>query len=595
MSKLPTRKEIEENAKWDLSPLFETDEAWEAAFSKCTEDISKIEALSGTLKNSPEGLFNGLEVSNEVSLMLERLFVYAKMRRDEDNTLAKYQAMTDRALQLSVALGAASAFMMPEILSIKEETLTQWAELPVLSAYKRVLYETARKRPHILSEGEERLLALSAEPLAALDDIFTMLNNADMDFGFIKNEKGEKAQLTHGNYRSFIESKHRPTRKAAYQTLYKKYLGLSNTLSQTYSASVKSDTFFCRARNYKSSLDAALFSNNVPQTVYTGLIEAVESRLPALEAYLKLRRDALKLKKLKMYDLYVPIVETVPPSIEYEDAKALVLEGLAPLGNEYVELLKKAFNERWIDVYETRGKTSGAYSWGAYGSHPYILLNYQPEADYAFTLAHELGHSLHTHFSDSSLPYQDAQYRIMAAEVASTVNEVLLTKYMLNNAKDLRYKAYIVNHFLEQFRTTVFRQTMFAAFEQKTHAMAEEGTPLTVDSLSGLYRELNKKYYPGVEVDEYISMEWARIPHFYNAFYVYQYATGFSAAVAIAKGILEGKGLSSYLNFLKSGCTEYPIVLLQNAGVDLTQKASILTSLDEFADAVSLLRELLGF
>ncbi|HPY36289.1 MAG TPA: oligoendopeptidase F, partial [Clostridia bacterium] len=508
---------------------------------------------------------------------------------------AKYQAMTDRALQLSVALGAASAFMMPEILSIEEKTLTQWSELPVLSAYKRVLYETARKRPHILSEGEERLLALSAEPLAALDDIFTMLNNADMDFGFIKNEKGEKTELTHGNYRSFIESKHRPTRKAAYQALYKKYLGLSNTLSQTYSASVKSDIFFCRARNYKSSLDAALFSNNVPVTVYTGLIEAVESRLPVLKEYLKLRRDALKLKKLKMYDLYVPIVKTVPPSIEYEDAKALVLEGLAPLGSEYIGLLKKAFNERWIDVYETRGKTSGAYSWGAYGSHPYILLNYQPETDYAFTLAHELGHSLHTHFSDSNLPYQDAQYRIMAAEVASTVNEVLLTKYMLVNAKDSSYKAYIVNHFLEQFRTTVFRQTMFAAFEQKTHAMAEEGTPLTVDSLSGLYSELNKKYYPGVEVDEYISMEWARIPHFYNAFYVYQYATGFSAAVAIAKGILEGRGLSSYLNFLKSGCTEYPIVLLQNAGVDLTQKASILTSLDEFKDAVSLLRELLGF
>jgi len=595
MSKLPTRKDIEENAKWDLSPLFETDEAWEAAFSKCSEDISKIEALAGTLNKSPEGLLNGLEVSNEVSLLLERLFVYAKMRRDEDNTLAKYQAMTDRALQLSVALGAASAFMMPEILSIEEKTLTQWSELPVLSAYKRVLYETARKRPHILSEGEERLLALSAEPLAALDDIFTMLNNADMDFGFIKNEKGEKTELTHGNYRSFIESKHRPTRKAAYQALYKKYLGLSNTLSQTYSASVKSDIFFCRARNYKSSLDAALFSNNVPVTVYTGLIEAVESRLPVLKEYLKLRRDALKLKKLKMYDLYVPIVKTVPPSIEYEDAKALVLEGLAPLGSEYIGLLKKAFNERWIDVYETRGKTSGAYSWGAYGSHPYILLNYQPETDYAFTLAHELGHSLHTHFSDSNLPYQDAQYRIMAAEVASTVNEVLLTKYMLVNAKDSSYKAYIVNHFLEQFRTTVFRQTMFAAFEQKTHAMAEEGTPLTVDSLSGLYSELNKKYYPGVEVDEYISMEWARIPHFYNAFYVYQYATGFSAAVAIAKGILEGRGLSSYLNFLKSGCTEYPIVLLQNAGVDLTQKASILTSLDEFKDAVSLLRELLGF
>lgn len=595
MSKLPTRKDIEENAKWDLSPLFETDEAWEAAFSKCSEDISKIEALAGTLNKSPEGLLNGLEVSNEVSLLLERLFVYAKMRRDEDNTLAKYQAMTDRALQLSVALGAASAFMMPEILSIEEKTLTQWSELPVLSAYKRVLYETARKRPHILSEGEERLLALSAEPLAALDDIFTMLNNADMDFGFIKNEKGEKTELTHGNYRSFIESKHRPTRKAAYQALYKKYLGLSNTLSQTYSASVKSDIFFCRARNYKSSLDAALFSNNVPVTVYTGLIEAVESRLPVLKEYLKLRRDALKLKKLKMYDLYVPIVKTVPPSIEYEDAKALVLEGLAPLGSEYIGLLKKAFNERWIDVYETRGKTSGAYSWGAYGSHPYILLNYQPETDYAFTLAHELGHSLHTHFSDSNLPYQDAQYRIMAAEVASTVNEVLLTKYMLVNAKVSSYKAYIVNHFLEQFRTTVFRQTMFAAFEQKTHAMAEEGTPLTVDSLSGLYSELNKKYYPGVEVDEYISMEWARIPHFYNAFYVYQYATGFSAAVAIAKGILEGRGLSSYLNFLKSGCTEYPIVLLQNAGVDLTQKASILTSLDEFKDAVSLLRELLGF
>ncbi len=594
MSKLPTRKAIEENAKWDLSPLFQTDEAWEAAFSKCSSLIKSIPELSGTLSKSPKGLYNGLLASNEVSLLLERLFVYSKMRRDEDNSLAKYQAMTDRAMQLSVALSAASAFMMPELLSISDETLKEWRKLPELLEYSRVLKDISRMRPHVLSEGEERVLALSGEPLAAMDDIFTMLNNADITFGTIKNENSEKVELTHGNYKGFIESKNRSIRKSAYKTLYREYLGLSNTLGATYSASVKSDIFFSRARNHNSSLEAALFSNNVPLSVYTGLIEAVESRLTSLSDYLKLRRDALKLKTLHMYDLYVPIVEKTPAKLLYENAKELVLEGLAPLGSDYSNMLEQAFSNRWIDVYESRGKTSGAYSWGAYGSHPYILLNYQPEADYAFTLAHELGHSLHTHYSDTNLPYQDAQYRIMSAEVASTVNEVLLTKHMLSKEQDQGLRAYLINHFLEQFRTTVFRQTMFAAFEKETHAMSEEGIPLTVDSLSALYAKLNKKYYPGVVVDEYISMEWARIPHFYNSFYVYQYATGFCAAVAIAKGILEGKGLNSYLDFLKSGCTDYPIALLQKAGVDLTKKESILTSLDEFTSAISLLRELLG-
>lgn len=589
---LPTRQELDAALTWDLTAMYASDEAWEAEFKEVQQEIAAFPKLSGTF-TSAEALLHALKVESAISLKLERLYVYAHMHRDEDNAVAKYQGMTDRAMQQSVAYGAASSFMTPEILAIDPDTLQAWIDSPVLQEYRRVLNNLVRRRPHTLTANEEKLMALAGDPLAAADSVFTMLNNADIRFGNITDDDGDTVELTQGNYRSFLESKNRDVRKNAYKALYASYLSLKNTLAASYAASVKTDVFFARARNYESAIGAALFSTNVPLSVYDGLIEAVKSRLPSIEKYLQLRRKALGLDQLYMYDLYVPIVPATPKKLRYEDAKALVKEALKPLGEDYGKMLDVAFNERWIDVPQNRGKTTGAYSWGAYGTHPYVLLNYQEEEDYAFTLAHELGHALHSYYSDTSLPYQDAQYKIMAAEVASTVNEVLLTRHLLKTETDPARRAYLINHYLEQFRTTVYRQTMFAAFEQKTHYMCEAGEPLTVDALCEEYGKLNELFYPGVVVDDEIHIEWARIPHFYNAFYVYQYATGFCAAVALAQGILEGHGLENYLAFLKSGGSDFPIALLQKAGVDLTKPESILTSLDAFDSAVDELAELL--
>ena len=589
---LPARAELDQAMTWDLSAMYSTDQEWEAAFTALQKDIAEFPAFSGTLNQGPEALLKAIRREFEISLALERLYVYAHMKRDEDNAVAKYQGMTDRAMQQGVAFGAAASFMTPEMLEIDPATIKSWIDGDVLKEYRRILNNIERARPHTLTRNEEKLLALAGEPLAAADSIFTMLNNADIRFGEIKNEEGETVEITQGNYRSFVESKNREVRENAYKTLYTSYTNLKNTLSASYSASVKSDVFYARARNYESAIGMALYASDVPLSVYDGLIEAVESRLPSLGKYLDLRRRALDLSELRMYDLYVPIVPEVQKRMDYEEAKTLVKTALAPLGPDYAKMLDTAYESRWIDVVENRGKTTGAYSWGAYGTHPFVLLNYQPEADYAFTLAHELGHAMHSHYSDTALPYQDAQYKIMAAEVASTVNEVLLTRYMLSQEKDEARRAYLLNHFLEQFRTTVYRQTMFAAFERESHRMCEAGEPLTVESLCEVYGKLNEKYYPGVIVDDEIKIEWARIPHFYNAFYVYQYATGFCAAVAIARGILEGKGLDSYLAFLKSGGSDFPIALLQKAGVDLTKPESILTSLDEFDRMVGELEKL---
>ena len=591
---IPDRQDVAPSLRWDLTAIFSTDQAWEQEFSAATGEIQQIAALAGTLKESPEALLHALAQDSRVSLMIERLYVYARMKRDEDNAVALYQGMADRAVQLSVQFGAAAAFLAPEILAIPEETFGAWVETETLRPYRRVLKKLARSRTHTLSSSEERLMALAGEPLNAADTIFSMLNNADLTFDEIPDGEGNMVELTQENYRGFIENADRTVREGAYRALYKAYGALKNTLSASYGASVKSDIFYARARNYPSAIEYALYDSNVPLAVYNGLIEAVESRLGSLAKYLELRREVLQIDQLHMYDLYVPIVADVPVHMAYEEAKALVKRALAPLGEDYSNMLERAYADGWIDVCENRNKTTGAYSWGAYGSHPYVLLNYQETGHYAFTLAHELGHALHTHYSDTNLPYQDAQYRIMAAEVASTVNEVLLLKYMIQQETDPKKKAYLLNHFLEQFRTTVFRQTMFAAFEQKTHAMCEAGEPLIVQSLCEEYGKLNEKYYPGVLVDDDIRLEWSRIPHFYNAFYVYQYATGFCAAVKLARGILAGgEALASYLAFLKSGGTDFPIALLQNAGVDLTDPNSITAALDEFDACIEELRALI--
>ncbi|MFY9120558.1 MAG: oligoendopeptidase F, partial [Syntrophomonadaceae bacterium] len=456
---------------------------------------------------------------------------------------------------------------------------------PELAVYAHYFDELFRQKEHILSEKEERLLAMSADLSSASNNIFTMLNNADIKFPHIRDENGQEVELTKGRYGRFMESRDRRVRQEAYEGLYSTYKGLSNTLAATLSSSVKRDIFYARARNYPSALHAALDQDNVPVDVYDQLINSVHGHLDSMYRYMKIRKKMLQVDPLYMYDIYVPLVREFDMKVPYEEAKEITLKGLKPLGDEYLSVLRQGYERRWIDVYENQGKTSGAYSWGTYNTHPYVLMNYDDKLDDLFTLAHEMGHSLHSYYSNQTQPYVYSSYSIFVAEVASTVNESLLIDHLLKNTNDPQEKMYLLNHYLEQFRGTVFRQTMFAEFEKLTHERVEAGDALTPEALGELYRELNKKYYgPDVVMDDNICVEWARIPHFYSAFYVYKYATGFSAATAIKQSILEEgqPAIDRYLDFLKSGSYDYPINLLQKAGVDLTTPEPVEKALNYF-------------
>ena len=578
--------------RWRLEDIYPTNDAWEQEFTQAQALTQQLSALSGTLADSADSLFAALDLQSRLSLTLERLYVYARMRRDEDNGNALYQGMADRAMQLSVSVQAATAGFQPEILSIDPATLRAWASEPRFDRFRFELEDLDRQREHVLSPAEERILALAGDPLTGPNNIFTMLNNVDLDFGTIENEAGQQVPLTHGSYSTFLQSPDRRVRQDAYRGLYKAYQGMKNTIAAAYAASVKSDLFSARARGYEGCLEAALFVSNVPTQVYTQLLEAVHEGLPALHKYLELRKKLLGLSQLEMYDLYTPLIPDQSQAMTYEEAKVLVREALAPLGENYQALLDRAFTEGWIDVYENDGKTSGAYSWGVYGVHPYVLLNHQDTLESAFTLAHELGHAMHSYHSDAANPYELAQYRIMVAEVASTVNESLLMRYLLDRETQPGRRAWLLNKFLEQVRTTCFRQTLFAEFELKAHRMAEQGEPLTVESLSKVYKELNETYYQGVNVDEDAAIEWMRIPHFYRAFYVYQYATGICSALALSSDVLDRGGLTRYLRFLSSGGSDYPIRELQDAGVDLTCKDPIRSAMALFAQRVDELASL---
>ena len=578
--------------QWRLEDIFPSNEAWEQEFDQARTLSDELAARAGTLGQSADSLYAALDLQSRLSLHLERLYVYARMRRDEDNGNTLYQGMADRAMQLSVSVQAATSGFQPEILAIDPDTLRAWAAEPRFDRFRFELEDLDRQREHVLSPAEERILALAGDPLTGPNNIFTMLNNVDLDFGTIQNEAGQQVPLTHGSYSTFLQSPDRRVRQDAYRGLYKAYQGMKNTIAATYAASVKSDLFSARARGYEGCLEAALFAGNVPTQVYTQLLEAVHEGLPALHKYVGLRKKLLGLSQLEMYDLYTPLIPEQSQSMTYEEAQVLVREALAPLGENYQALLDRAFTEGWIDVYENDGKTSGAYSWGVYGVHPYVLLNHQNTLESAFTLAHELGHAMHSYHSDAANPYELAQYRIMVAEVASTVNESLLMRYLLDRETEPSRRAWLLNKFLEQVRTTCFRQTLFAEFELKAHRMAEQGEPLTVQSLSNVYKELNKTYYQGVNVDEDAAIEWMRIPHFYRAFYVYQYATGICSALALSSDVLDRGGLSRYLRFLSSGGSDYPIRELQDAGVDLTSKEPIRSAMALFAKRVDELASL---
>ncbi|MFM1655584.1 oligoendopeptidase F [Brevibacillus sp. B_LB10_24] len=595
---LPKRSEIPAEYKWKLEDMYASDADWEKDTAKVKELIGQMKQKEGTLAESGKQLLEALTLQDELTKTMDQVYVYARMRRDEDNANATYQALTDLATGLSTQVYGALAFIQPEILAIPDDRLSQMIESePGLEHYRLLLEEITRYKPHTLSAAEEALLAEASELANAPSTIFNMLNNADIKFPMIKDEHGEEVELTKGRFIQFMESRDRRVRQDAFNALYATYGQHRNTIAATLTSAVKRDVFYARSHKFDSALQAALFSDNIDISVYDNLIATVREHLPLMHRYVALRKKLLGVDELHMYDLYVPIVHEVEMEIPYEQAVDTVTESLHPLGDEYLQVLKKGFHSGWIDVYENQGKTSGAYSWGTYTAHPYVLMNYQDNLNNMFTLAHEMGHALHSYFSNTNQPYTYADYRIFVAEVASTCNEALLMHHLLETTSDKTTRMYLINYYMEQFRGTLYRQTMFAEFEKAIHAKVEAGEALTADSLNQLYRQLNVEYYgPDMVVDEQIDLEWARIPHFYNNFYVYKYATGFSAATSLSRQILEEgqPAVERYLGFLKSGGSDYPLELLKRAGVDMASSEPISEALAVFKELLEQMEELAG-
>ncbi len=582
MNGVLNRKDIDEKYKWSITDLFKNDDEWLSAYEKVEKDLSLFDEYRGAL--TADNLADCLKLRDKVMLLEEQVCVYAGLRANEDSTNSFYQEFDAKSERLISLFGAATAFIEPAILEISEKELDKKLNTD-LKEYKHYIEDILRSREHILSADKEELMAQVYEIGAAPSNIFYMLNNADIKFPDAVDSKGEKHSLTHGTYSACIESPDRELRKSAFNNIYDTYYKQKNTLGAIYSSSVKADVFNARARKYSSSLEAALSVNNIPVKVYTRLVETVNKCLPLMHRYIKLRKKALGLNDLDMYDIYTPMVEDISTHKSYDEAKKTVLEALKPMGKEYCEKLKSALNnEGWVDIYENKGKRSGAYSWGAYGCHPFVSLNYNDTVDSMFTLAHEMGHAMHSYYTWSNQPFVYGDYTIFVAEVASTVNEALLMEHLLKNTDNVKERKYLLNYFMEQFRGTLFRQTMFAEFELITHSKVEKGEPLTFDNLCEIYGELNKKYY-GDEINsgnEKISREWARIPHFYTAFYVYQYATGYSAAITLSQKILNENGAESYIDFLKSGSSKYSIDLLKGAGVDMTEPEAVENAMKVF-------------
>jgi oligoendopeptidase F len=592
------RNDVPKEYTWDLESIFPTDASWEQQYQAIAQRLPELESLQGTLAQSGQALLQVLQKRDEVFKQLETLYVYSSMRKDEDTTNSHYQGMNDRAMQLFVRASTAISYIEPEILALPQETLDRYVEeAPGLHIYRHQLQDLNRVRPHVRSAEIEAVLAAVGELTEGPDSIFSMIDNADLQLPLIQDEEGNEVQLTNGNYLVYIRSKDRRVRKAAFDGMLGTFLKQRNTIAATLAAQVKADIFYTRQRGFATCRERALSNYNIPIAVYDNLVQTVSEYVPVMNRYMELRKRMLKLDELHLYDLYVPIVEETTDEISYQQARDTVLSGLDALGEGYQNILSKAFNERWIDVYETPGKRSGAYSGGAYTTHPFILLNFQNKRDSLFTLAHELGHSMHSFFTRSTQPFQYGDYTIFVAEVASTLNEALLIDYLLRTTTDRQVRLALLNHALEDIRGTLYRQTMFAEFEQLVHSRAEQGEPLTADSLSELYHTLNVKYYGGVAViDELIDIEWARIPHFYSSFYVYQYATGISAANALAQQILrEGQpAVDRYLKFLSSGSSDYSIELLKKAGVDMTSPEPVRQTCLLFDDYLKQIEQLLG-
>lgn len=591
-----SRKDIPEKYKWNIEAMYESKEACEADMKKCLSMAEKFTKYQGHLKDDSKTLLSALKDKDKLLEKAEKIAIYAHQKKDEDGRVSSAIELDGKASAMLAKISQSLAFFSPEFVSIPEKTLRKFiAESKGLKLYEHYIDEAIRQKAHILKKSDEMLLAQLSELTGCPEDVFRLLSDSEFKFGSVKNEKGKMVPLTHGSYMTLVRSKDREVRKNAYEALYSVYKQYRNTIATAYNYSVKQDVIYAGIRKYPSSRAAALSGANIPEAVYDNLVQVVNEHLPALHRYMKLRKKLMGLKDLRMYDVYVPIMPQLEKKYSYADGQALALSALEPMGKEYVETLKKGYDQRWVDVYETEGKRSGAYSFGSYSSYPYMLLNYQDKLEDVFTLIHESGHSMHSYYTRTNQPYVYGDYSIFAAEVASTVNESLLMNYLINNSKSQKEKAQLLNMWLEEFRTTLFRQTQFAEFELETHRMVERGEVLTADALEALYGEINKKYYgPAIKYDDLIKLEWSRIPHFYSAYYVYQYATGYSAATAISSRILEkGKpAADEYIKFLKAGSSDFPIEVLKYGGVDMASKEPVEAAMKKFEELLDELEKI---
>ena len=588
------RQNIESQYKWTIDEMYPKESDLNKDIDKVKALIEKVGNYKGKLSESKENLYNALHTSEEAGRVLEKLYVYTHMKSHEDTRVNSNQGKATKIDMLSTELSMATSYMVPEIINIDEAKLNEFLNDEKLSFYKKYIDEILREKPHTLSEKEEEILAAASDLTAVPENVYDMISYADMQFPEIEDEEGNKVKLTHANFTLFLKSKDRRVRKDAFEGLYSVYKQYRNTFASTLYGGVKSEIFYAKMRKYESALQGSLFADNISVDVYENLIKSVSENIPALGKYIDLKKKLLGLDEIHMYDLYVPLTENFDMKIPYEDAKKIVLEALKPMGEEYLSHIQEAFDNGWIDVYENDGKQGGAYSWGCYDSKSYVLMNYHDDLNSLFTLIHELGHSMHSYYSKNAQPYLYSGYKIFVAEVASTLNELLLINYLLEKAESKEEKIYLLNYYLEQFRTTVYRQTMFAEFEKIVHETVESGEPLTAEGFTDIYYKLNQKYYgKSCVVDEEIGLEWARIPHFYTNFYVYKYATGFSAASALSKQILEEgePAVARYKEFLKSGGSDYPLNQLKAAGVDMHKKESVDEALSVFAELVDQLEK----
>ncbi|MCY6370958.1 oligoendopeptidase F [Clostridium ganghwense] len=586
------REEISNEYKWDIEKVYSGIEEWEKDFLRLKETTPKLRAFKGKLNDAKE-LLAFLKLDEEISRLADRLTVYAFLRSDEDTTNTTFQALKSKIETYLAELMAAGSFFVPEILSYEEGTIEKAIEeLPELKMYEFMLKKILKRKPHTLSGEMEELMASVSDCLNAPSNIFSMLSNADMTFPNIKDEEGNEVELTEGNYSKYIKSKDRKVREAAFKALFGTYEKYKNTLASSLTSSIKNFSFMSKTRKYRNSIESSLEPNDIPVRVYENAIETINKNIESLHRYVRVKKKLLGLDEIHMYDLYVPVIDTPKTHIEFDEGVKTVKEAIKPLGEEYLKIFNEGIEKKWIDIYENKGKRTGAYSWGCYDTMPYVLLNYNYELNDVSTLAHEMGHSIHSYYSRKEQPYVYADYTLFCAEVASTVNECLLINYLIDNEKDEKKRLYLINTQLEQIRTTVFRQIMFAEFEKITHEKIDNGEPLTSEDLCSIYHDLNVKYFgKDMIIDKEIDMEWSRIPHFYRDFYVYQYATGYSAANSFVKNIVqEGKSaVEKYKGFLKSGGADYPINILKKAGVDMTTSKPIEDTINRFNELLDML------